>query len=76
MNTQHVGLSQGRTNPVLAALFTGMFVIGSTELLVVGMLNLIAADLQVSIPAAGTLVTAYALGIAIGGPILAALTIN
>jgi DHA1 family inner membrane transport protein len=53
-----------------------MFVIGSTELLVVGVLDLIAADLRVSIPAAGSLVTAYALGLAIGGPILTAATIR
>ncbi|MFB9679473.1 MFS transporter [Streptosporangium vulgare] len=53
-----------------------MFVLGSGELLVVGLLNLIAADLRVSIPAAGVLVTAYALGLAIGGPILTALTIK
>jgi DHA1 family inner membrane transport protein len=39
-------------------------------------LDLIAADLHVTIPAAGTLVTAYALGLAIGGPVLAALTIK
>jgi DHA1 family inner membrane transport protein len=60
----------------LATLFLGMFVIGSTELLVVGVLDLIAADLRVSIPAAGSLVTAYALGLAIGGPILTAATIK
>ena len=53
-----------------------MFVLGSAELLVVGVLNLITADLRVSIPAAGALVTAYALGLAIGGPILTALTIK
>jgi DHA1 family inner membrane transport protein len=53
-----------------------MFVIGSTELLVVGVLDLIAADLRVSIPAAGSLVTVYALGLAIGGPILTAATIK
>jgi MFS transporter, DHA1 family, inner membrane transport protein len=39
-------------------------------------LDLIAADLRVSIPAAGSLVTAYALGLAIGGPILTAATIR
>jgi DHA1 family inner membrane transport protein len=60
----------------LAALFLGMFVQGSAELLVVGVLNLIAVDLSVSISAAGTLVTAYAVGFAIGGPILTALTIR
>jgi MFS transporter, DHA1 family, inner membrane transport protein len=76
MSTQQGELSAARTNLALAALFLGMFVLGSAELLVVGVLNLVAADLQVSIPAAGTLVTGYALGLAIGGPILAALTIK
>ena len=60
----------------LATLFVGMFVMGSAELLVIGVLNLIAADLHVSIPTAGTLVTGYALGLAIGGPILTALTLR
>ncbi|WP_067482496.1 MFS transporter [Actinomadura hibisca] len=69
-------LSRTRANLALAALFLGMFVLGSAELLVVGVLNLIAADLHVSIPTAGTLVTAYALGLALGGPLLAALTIR
>jgi MFS transporter, DHA1 family, inner membrane transport protein len=76
MRTQQAALSRARTNLALATLFLGMFVLGSTELLVVGVLNLIAADLQISIPAAGTLVTAYALGLALGGPILTALTIK
>ncbi|WP_231509750.1 hypothetical protein [Streptosporangium roseum] len=49
-----------------------MFVLGSGELLVVGLLNLIAADLQVSVPVAGVLV----LGLAVGRPILTALTIK
>ncbi|MET8000732.1 MFS transporter [Nonomuraea glycinis] len=65
-----------RTNLALATLFFGVFVLGCAELIVVGVLNLIAADLQVSVAAAGTLVTAYALGMAIGGPILTALTIR
>jgi len=64
---------RGRANLVLATLFLGMFVLGSAELLVVGVLDLIAADLRVSIPTAGTLVTGYAAGLAIGGPILTAL---
>jgi DHA1 family inner membrane transport protein len=76
MGTRQAALSPGRANLVLATLFVGMFVIGSTELLVVGVLDLIAADLRVSIPAAGSLVTAYALGLAIGGPILTAATIK
>jgi DHA1 family inner membrane transport protein len=76
MSTLQSALRPARANLVLATLFLGMFVLGSAELLVVGVLNLIAADLRVSIPAAGTLVTAYALGLAIGGPLLAALTIR
>ena len=76
MSNQHAAPRQGRTNLVLATLFLGTFALGSAELLVVGVLDLIAADLQVSIPAAGTLVTAYALGIAVGGPVLTALTIK
>ncbi len=76
MSTQQAALSQGRTNLALATLFLGMFVLGSAELLVVGVLNLIATDLHVSVPAAGTLVTANALGLAVGGPILTALTIK
>jgi DHA1 family inner membrane transport protein len=55
---------------VLAVLFTGAFVMGCAEMLVVGLLDLIAADLAVSVPAAGALVTANAIGLAIGGPLL------
>ncbi|MFI9010132.1 MFS transporter [Actinosynnema sp. NPDC053489] len=76
MSTQQAAVSPGRANLALATLFLGMFVLGSGELLVVGVLDRIAADLQVTIPAAGTLVTVYALGLAIGGPILTALTIK
>lgn len=65
-----------RANLVLATLFLGMFVFGSAELLVVGMLDLIAVDLRIGIPAAGGLTTAFAVGVAIGGPLLTALTIR
>ncbi|GAB3435475.1 MFS transporter [Flindersiella endophytica] len=50
--------------------------LGTAELVVVGVLDLIASDLRIPIPAAGVLVTANALGLAIGGPILTALTIK
>jgi DHA1 family inner membrane transport protein len=48
MSTQQAALSPSRANLALATLFLGMFVLGSAELLVVGVLNLIAADLQMS----------------------------
>ncbi|HET9422516.1 MAG TPA: MFS transporter [Nocardioides sp.] len=60
----------------LGALFVGAFVICTSELLLVGVLDLIAADLGVSAAAVGTFVTGYALGLAIGGPALTALTIR
>lgn len=66
--------TQPRTNAVLAVLFAGAFVMGCAEMLVVGMIDLLAADLAVSVPAAGALVTANALGLALGGPLLTFLT--
>ncbi|MFC9288595.1 MFS transporter, partial [Streptomyces sp. NPDC057052] len=65
-----------RPGPALAALFLAAFVMGSAELVVVGLLKLVAGDLAVSVDTAGTLVTAYALGICVGGPLLTALTIR
>ncbi|TYL52908.1 MFS transporter [Agromyces mariniharenae] len=59
-----------RATTVLAVLFAGAFTMGCAEMLVVGMIDLIAADLAVSVPMAGVLVTANALGLAIGGPLL------
>jgi DHA1 family inner membrane transport protein len=64
----------GRTRLILAVLFAGAFVMGCAEMLVVGLLDLIADDLAISVPDAGALVTANALGIAIGGPALTFLT--
>lgn len=68
----------GQTRPglVLTLLFLATFTLGYSEELVVGVLDLIAADLRVPIPAAGGLVTAYAIGLAIGGPVLTAVTIR
>ncbi|WP_043639007.1 MFS transporter [Nonomuraea candida] len=76
MKRQQAAQSQRKTALALATLFLGTFVLGSAELLPVGVLNVIATDLKVSISAAGALVTAYALGVAIGGPLLTALTIK
>ena len=61
---------------VLAVLGFGALVVGTAELLVVGVLDLVGNDLHVSIGTAGSLVTAYALGISIGGPLLTAATIR
>ncbi len=58
----------------LAALGLAAFTVGTSELVMVGILDPIARAAGVSVSAAGTLVTAYALGIAVGGPIATALT--
>lgn len=59
-----------KINFPLLALAIGAFGIGVTEFTPMGMLPLIAKDLQVSIPAAGLLVSAYAFGVLIGAPIM------
>ncbi|MBC2867363.1 MFS transporter [Streptomyces mexicanus] len=58
----------------LLALAVGAFGIGTTEFVMMGLLPDVADDLHVSIPTAGHLVSAYALGVVIGAPLLAALT--
>lgn len=54
----------------LFSLLLGAFCIGTTELVVAGILPAIAADLGVSIPDAGLLVSGYAISVAFGGPAL------
>ncbi|MDX3257693.1 MFS transporter [Streptomyces sp. MI02-2A] len=58
----------------LLALAVGAFGIGTTEFVMMGLLPDVADDLRISIPAAGHLVSAYALGVVIGAPLLAAVT--
>lgn len=59
-----------KINLPLVALAVGAFGIGVTEFAPMGMLPVIATDLGVSIPAAGLLVSAYALGVLVGAPIM------
>jgi DHA1 family inner membrane transport protein len=58
----------------LLALTISAFAIGTTEFVIVGLIPTIAADLGVSLPSAGLLVSLYALGVAVGAPVLTALT--
>lgn len=57
-------------NPPLLALAAGAFGIGVTEFAPMGLLPVIARDLHVSIPAAGLLISAYALGVMLGAPLM------
>jgi DHA1 family inner membrane transport protein len=61
-------------SPPLLALFLGAFAFGTAEFVIAGVLPEVASGLSVSVPTAGYLVTAYAAGIAVGGPILAVAT--
>lgn len=54
----------------LLALTAGAFGIGTTEFVIMGLLMQVSADLHVSITAAGLLISGYALGVAVGAPIL------
>ncbi|HDR9870226.1 TPA: MFS transporter [Burkholderia cenocepacia] len=58
----------------LLALTISAFAIGTTEFVIVGLIPTIGADLGVSLPSAGLLVSLYALSVAIGAPLLTALT--
>lgn len=58
----------------LFALTLAAFAIGTTEFVIVGLIPTIAGDLGVGLPSAGLLVSLYALGVAVGAPILSAAT--
>ena len=58
----------------LWALTLSAYAIGTTEFVIVGLVPTIARDLGVTLPSAGLLVSLYALGVAIGAPVLTALT--
>ena len=59
-----------KITPPLLALSIGAFGIGVTEFSPMGLLPLIATDLGVSIPTAGLLVSAYAIGVMLGAPLM------
>ncbi|BDT60731.1 MFS transporter [Massilia varians] len=60
-------------NKSLLPLALGGFGIGMTEFVIMGILPDIAGGLQISIPQAGYLITAYALGVVVGAPTLVSL---
>lgn len=55
------------------ALGVGGFAIGTGEFVIMGLLPEVATDICVSIPQAGHVISAYALGVVIGAPVLAVL---
>jgi MFS transporter, DHA1 family, inner membrane transport protein len=63
---RHLGLA-------LLALATGGFAIGTTEFVTMGLLPQIADGVNISIPTAGHVISAYAVGVVVGAPVIAAL---
>lgn len=57
----------------LLALGVGGFSIGTGEFVIMGLLPEVASDVGITIPAAGHLISAYALGVVVGAPVLAVL---
>ncbi|WP_328712418.1 Cmx/CmrA family chloramphenicol efflux MFS transporter [Nocardia salmonicida] len=53
-----------------------IFAQGTSELMLAGLLPEMAADLGVSIPSAGLLISAFALGMLVGAPLLAVVTLR
>src|SRR4051812_42518027 len=69
-----VSPAPGRTaryGPAVLALAVGGFAIGTTEFMVMGLLPQVADGVDVSIPRAGHLISAYAVGVVVGAPVLA-----
>ena len=58
----------------LFALMISAFAIGTTEFVAIGILPNVADDLGIALPTAGLMVSIYALGVTLGGPIITAVT--
>lgn len=69
-----MSIDKRRSTFALLALAMSAFAIGTTEFISVGLLPLIAKDLQISVTTAGLTVSLYALGVTFGAPILTSVT--
>jgi multidrug resistance protein len=67
-------LDKKRSTLALLALAVSAFAIGTTEFISVGLLPLIAQDLNIPLTTAGLTVSLYALGVTFGAPILTSVT--
>ncbi|KKI89126.1 MFS sugar transporter [Bacillus sp. SA1-12] len=69
-----MALDKRQSTFALLALAVSAFAIGTTEFISVGLLPLIAEDLNIPVTTAGLTVSLYALGVTFGAPILTSLT--
>ncbi|MDP9852226.1 MFS transporter [Corynebacterium lowii] len=67
-------ITESRRYIVMIAMALGGFGIGVTEFVSMGLLSDIAADFRISEDTAGHIITAYAMGVVVGAPLIAALT--
>ncbi|GAA4792343.1 MFS transporter [Olivibacter ginsenosidimutans] len=73
-NTIEITKHSNRLPVALWALTVSIFAIGTTEVVMIGLLTTIADDLLIGVSTAGWIVTSYAIGVAIGGPFVTAFT--
>ncbi|MFB6675206.1 MFS transporter [Streptomyces sp. NPDC056390] len=70
------GTVSGKLPFVVWALAAGTFLMGTTEFVIAGLLPEMAGDLHVSVSHAGLLITAFAIGMIVGGPTMALATLR
>ncbi len=63
-------------NKKLFSLALGGLAIGTTEFIIMGLMQDVAASLEISIPKAGYLISAYATGVIVGAPLLVAASVK
>ncbi|WP_329331223.1 MFS transporter [Streptomyces sp. NBC_00663] len=68
--------SPARLPLVIYVLALGTFLMGTTEFVVAGLLPEISGDVQVSVARAGLLITGFAVGMIVGAPLMAMLTLR
>jgi len=74
--TAAVAPAKARVPGVVLLLAAVTFCLGTSEFMIAGLLEQIADDLAVSIPQAGLLITAFAVGMVVGAPAMAVLTLR
>ncbi len=75
MKSKSVSVTEQSCMPIaIWALTVSVFAIGTTEVVMIGLLPTIAKEFSISTALAGWLVTSYALGVAFGGPLVTAFT--
>ncbi|MFE2943125.1 MFS transporter [Streptomyces sp. NPDC059255] len=70
------GPTHGKLPFVVRVLAAGTFLMGTTEFVIAGLLPEMAGDFGVSVSHAGLLITAFAIGMIVGGPVMAMATLR